>query len=86
MFFNVSDPVFDVVKGLLIRNVIDQHDSHGSSIISSGDCPESLLSCCIPDLKFNLLPIQFYRSDLEVNACSSAFVSLDNDQFLVYCI
>ena len=35
--------------------------------ITGRDCSETLLTCCIPNLKLNSLAIKFNSSDLKIN-------------------
>ena len=69
MLFNVPDPVLDVVEALLVGDVVDQHDAHGAAVVGGGDGAEPLLASCVPDLQLDLLPIQLYCANLEVNSC-----------------
>ena len=69
MLLNVPDPVFDVLKGLVVRDVVHQHDPHRAPVVGRRDRPEPLLTCRVPDLQFNLLTVQFDRSNLKVNPC-----------------
>ena len=68
VLLDVSDPVLDVVKTLLVGNIVDQHDAHGPAVVGRGDGSEPLLPCCVPDLQFNLLPIQLNCTDFEINS------------------
>ena len=68
MLLNIPDPVLDVVKTLLIGDVIDQHDPHGPPVVGRGDGPEPLLACRVPDLQLDFLAIQLDSSDLEINS------------------
>ena len=68
MLLNVPDPVLDIVKTLLIGDVIHQHDPHCPPVVGRGDGPESLLASRVPYLQFDLLPIQLYGPDLEINS------------------
>ncbi len=36
VLLNVADPVLDVVKGLLVGDVVHKHDAHSSSVIIIG--------------------------------------------------
>ena len=48
MLFDVPDPVLDVVKTLLIGNIVDEHDAHGPAVVGCGDGSEPLLSRRVP--------------------------------------
>jgi hypothetical protein len=52
----------------LIRNIVDQQNTHGTSVVSSRDRPEALLTGSVPDLQLHPLPIQLNRPDFEVNS------------------
>ena len=56
------------VKTLLIRNIIDEQDAHGATVISGGNGTETLLTSGIPDLKLDALAIELDSTNLEVNA------------------
>ena len=43
VFFDVSDPVLDVVKTLLVGNIVDEHDAHGPAVVGRGDGSEPFL-------------------------------------------
>ena len=45
MFFDISDPIFDVVKGFFICNIINEHNPHSPSVICSGYSSETFLKC-----------------------------------------
>ena len=77
MLFNVPDPVLDVVEALLVGDVVDQHDAHGAAVVGGGDGAEPLLASCVPDLQLDLLPIQLYCANLEVNSCKGTSVNLN---------
>ena len=69
MLFNIPDPVLDVVKALLVGDVVHEHDAHRAPVVGRGDRAEPLLSGRVPDLKLDLLSIKLYSSDLEVDPC-----------------
>lgn len=45
---NVAQPFTDVFEALGVGDVIDQHDTHGSSVVGGGDSVEPFLACCVP--------------------------------------
>ena len=53
MLFNVAYPVLYVVETLFICDIIYQHDTHGSSVVGSGDCAEAFLPGSVPNKMFN---------------------------------
>ena len=57
VLLNVPDPVLDVVKALLVGDVIHEHDPHGPAIVGRGDGAEALLARSVPDLKLDLLAV-----------------------------
>ena len=66
---------FSFVPNSNIRNVriegitiVSQDDPHGSFVVSLSDCSESLLSCCVPNLKLYLLGIDVYCFDFKINS------------------
>ena len=52
----------------MIRDVVYQQDTHGTSVVSSCDGAEALLSGGIPYLQLHALAIQLNRADLEVDS------------------
>ena len=60
MLLNVPNPILDEVEGLLIGNVIDQHDTQGTPVVGCCDCPKPLLAGRVPYLQFNPLAIKLY--------------------------
>ena len=68
MLLYVSNPVTDVGKRLVICDVVNQKDAHGSTIVRGGDGAEALLAGRVPNLQLNALAIQFDGSDFEVNS------------------
>ena len=68
VLFNIPDPVLDVVKRLFAGDVVDEHDSHGASVVRRCNRPETLLAGGVPYLELDFLPVEVYRSNLKVNA------------------
>jgi hypothetical protein len=46
---NIFNPFLDVLKRLYISDVIDEHNSMGSTVKGSSDCSEAFMACCIPE-------------------------------------
>jgi len=65
---NVPQPLSDIIKGLGVGNVVDQHDTHGTTVVTSGDGVEPLLTRGVPDLQFDFLPSKLNSLDLEVDS------------------
>lgn len=55
------------VERALICDIVDQQNSHSTSVISSCDSPEAFLSGGIPYLELHPLSIQLDRPNLEVD-------------------
>ena len=68
VLLDVPDPVLDVVKALLVGDVVDEHDAHGAAVVGRGDGAEPLLPRRVPYLQLDLLPVQLDCPDLEVDA------------------
>lgn len=64
---HLSHPICDVFKWLSTGRIISHDDSLSTSIVCLSDRSESFLSCSIPNLYFNLLPIKIYCSNFKVN-------------------
>lgn len=45
---NIAQPFTDVFEALGIGDVVDQHDTHGSSVVGGGDGVEPFLARCVP--------------------------------------
>jgi len=43
-------PILDILEASSIGEAVDQNDASSTFVISGCDCPESLLTCGIPDL------------------------------------
>jgi hypothetical protein len=56
------------VETLLIRHIIDEQDTHGTTVISSSDGTETLLTSSIPNLQLDTLAIKLNGTNLEINA------------------
>ena len=61
-------PLFDIVEGLFVSNIVDNDDALGSSIVAWSQSSESFLSSSVPDLQFDDLFIQLNGLDLEVDS------------------
>ena len=79
MLFNVSDPIADILEGLLIGHIVNKENTHSTPIISLGDGTESLLTGCIPNLKLNSFAFELDRFDLKINA-KNAHIKIKNEQ------
>jgi hypothetical protein len=56
------------IERLLVCDIVHQQDTHRSSVVCGGDCPEALLPCRVPYLELHSLPIQVDGPDLEVDS------------------
>ena len=69
VLFNFSTPKFaHIYEALLIRQIKNHEDCLTTSIISTRDSPEALLSGCIPNLKFHILIVNSCGLKSEVNS------------------
>lgn len=68
MGFDLFEPIFHGVERGAIVDCVRHDDAHGSAIVGLRDGFEPFLSCGIPDLHANLLAVDFYGFDLEVDA------------------
>jgi hypothetical protein len=62
---DLLQPLLDVVKGLLVGDVVDDDDAVSAAIVAGRDGPESLLSGRIPDLQLNGLSVELDGADLQ---------------------
>lgn len=56
-------PLFDIVEGLLIRNVVDDNDPVRASVVRGSNGSEALLASGVPDLKLDRFLIQLDRAN-----------------------
>mmetsp|Transcript_11611 Transcript_11611/g.46911 ORF Transcript_11611/g.46911 Transcript_11611/m.46911 type:complete len:207 (-) Transcript_11611:180-800(-) len=68
VLLDVPDPVPDVAERLVVGDVVHQQDAHSSTVVGSGDSPESLLSSCVPNLQLDTLAIKLNCANLEIDA------------------
>ena len=52
VLLNVSQPLGDVVEGLGVGDVVDQHDAHRAAVVGRRDGVEPLLTGGVPNLKW----------------------------------
>jgi len=62
------EPLFDIVEGLIVRHIVDNDDTMGSSVVGRSDGTETLLSSGIPDLKLDCLSVKLDSADFKINA------------------
>lgn len=62
----------DTFERVLLRDVVDEKNSHGISIMCGGDGAETLLAGCVKELKLNSLAIKLYSAKFEVDTATSA--------------
>ena len=67
-FINFEHPLSHILESFPISHVIDNNDSMRASIVARCQRPKSLLSCGIPNLKFNVLSIHFNSLDFEIDS------------------
>lgn len=63
-----SQPVFNVLEGLAVGDVVNQDDSVGTLVVGGGNGFESLLSSGVPDLEFDGAAVQVEGANLEVDS------------------
>lgn len=68
VLFNLPQPRLDIIKGVHIRAVVDQYDSHCPFVIGLCDRPKAFLAGCIPDLELYSLVVDVNFLDLEIYA------------------
>lgn len=66
--FDILKPVSDVIETLQITDVVEEQNTHCSSVIRGGQRSEPFLSGGVPNLQFYGHPIQIYDFLLEVYA------------------
>lgn len=68
MGLDLFQPVFHGVEGGAIIGCVGHDDAHRSFVVGLGDGLEAFLASSVPDLHADLLAIDLYGLDLEVNA------------------
>ena len=76
MCINLSDPVRDVFKALGACTVVCENYSLGTSIISLRYCSKPFLTGSIPNLYFDILTIQVYCPNFEVDSYTKIKVNI----------
>ena len=71
VLFNVTDPGTDILEGLFISDIINQQDTHRTTIIRGGNGTETFLASGIPNLEFNTLPVEVNGLDFEIDTNGS---------------
>jgi hypothetical protein len=56
------------IETLLIRHIVNQQNTHSTTVISSSNGTEALLASSIPDLQLDTLVIELDGANLKVNA------------------
>ena len=70
MLLDLLYPRAHVVKRVLPRHVVHQHDAHRAFVVSLGDGSEALLPSGVPNLHLDLLTIDRYGLNFEIDAWS----------------
>ena len=68
MLLDVADPVANVLKRLLVGNIIYEEDAHSAAVVGGRNRAEAFLSGGVPYLQLDALTVQVDGLDLEVNA------------------
>lgn len=61
-------PLLHVIEAFLIRDIIHNNNTMGTTVVTASDCPESFLTGGVPNLQFDGLPVQLHRPNFEINA------------------
>lgn len=67
MLVDLTEPIRNVVEGLLLSAVIYEDYSHGAFVVCLSDCSEPFLPGRVPDLKLAPLPINLNGLDFEID-------------------
>ena len=76
MCINLSDPIRDVFETLGASTVVCENYSLGTSIISLRYCSKPFLTGSIPNLYFDILTIQVYCPNFEVDSYIKIMVNV----------
>ena len=68
VLIDFSEPVFDILKGLSVGDVVNENNSVGAFVVRGGDGFKSLLSGSVPYLELDGVSSSFEGSDLEIDA------------------
>ena len=67
MKINLSNPISHIIEAFFARAVISKDDAHCPFVVGLGNCSKTLLTSCVPDLQLDILAVDIYCFDLEVN-------------------
>ena len=56
------------VEGPLVRDIVDEQDAHGTTVVGRRDGTEALLAGRVPDLQLDALAVELNGPNLEVDA------------------
>lgn len=56
------------LEGSLIGHIVDEEDSHRTTVVCRCDGAEPFLACCVPYLEFHSLAVQLDCADLEIDS------------------
>ena len=60
---NFVEPLFDIVEGFHVGDIIDNNNAVGTAVVGRCNGAETLLSCRVPNLKFDRLAVKFNGAD-----------------------
>jgi len=65
---DLRQPVLYVVEGIGVGHIVDDDDAVRTAIVGAGDCAETFLSGCVPDLEFDRFTPDVDGSNLEIDS------------------
>ncbi len=74
----LTDPVLNVLETFLNCAIIGQNNAHGALIICLSNRAEAFLACGVPNLQFNVFPIDLDCFNLEINSYKEKLGFLNN--------
>lgn len=83
IFFDISDPIFYVLKRFLLRYVIDKHNAHSTSVVCCGDRSETLLASSVPAIKKTPLSLDSFDLNLSIYHICNLIFLLSNSIVLI---
>ena len=74
MFFDLLQPVIQILKSLLFEQIKYQDDTFSPLVVCICDCAVALLACSVPNLELDFTPLQLEGSESKVNSDSGGIV------------
>ena len=64
----VGEPPHDVLERVSAGDVVDEKGPNSTTVVTTANSTETLLACCVPDLKFHFALVNFDHSGPKFNS------------------